>query len=236
MLTIKDLRASYDGVPALHGVNLDIHENEYVGLIGPNGAGKTTLLKTLSGVVDADQGEVSFADEDLLSRSTHERVNLGLVHVPQGRRVFPTLTVEENLRMGAFRPDARDGSEAQLDVVYELFPALKDVRLLSGGALSGGQQQMLAIGRGLMARPRLLMLDEPSMGLAPLIVEQIFDALGQLRSGGELSVLLVEQLAHEAMELCSRVYVLESGEVVASGEATQLATDKTIVEAYLGQS
>lgn len=235
MLTLRNLKAEYDGVAALHGIDLQVDAGQYVGLIGPNGAGKTTLAKAISGTVTAHADVMTFDDVDLATLGGHQRVELGVIHVPQGRRVFPGMTVEENLLMGAYRRSARAGIGASRDKVFELFPVLADIRAQSAGSLSGGQQQMLAVGRGLMAQPRLLILDEPSQGLAPLIVEEIFDSLSLLREQGDLSLLLVEQLAQEAMELCDAVTVLESGEVRVQGTKEELEGRKDIVDAYLGQ-
>jgi branched-chain amino acid transport system ATP-binding protein len=236
MLKIRNLHATYDGVAALHGVDMDIASGSFVGLIGPNGAGKTTLAKAISGTVTSWADDLSFEGTDLGPLDGHERVDLGIVHVPQGRRVFPAMNVEENLLMGAYRRAARSAAAEQRDVVFDLFPVLSDIRRQTAGSLSGGQQQMLAVGRGLMARPRLLILDEPSQGLAPVIVEEIFDSLGRLRARGDIGLLLVEQNAQEAMDLCDAITVLESGEVRVHGSRDEMRGRQDIVDAYLGQA
>jgi branched-chain amino acid transport system ATP-binding protein len=207
---------------------------EYVSLIGPNGAGKTTLLKAISGTVSQDSGSITFAGQRLDPLPAHRRSRLGIIHVPQGRRVFASQTVLENLLLGAYREEAARRLHESLDLAFELFPVLAQRRRDQAGTLSGGQQQMLAMGRGLMGRPRLLMLDEPSLGLAPRIVDEVFERIASLRQVGEMSLLLVEQRAVEALEICERGYVLEGGVVRMSGSRDQLLGQESVRRAYLG--
>lgn len=234
MLEISDLHAGYDGVPALRSIEVRVDAGEHVAVVGPNGAGKSTLLKTISGVVIPTSGSIRFEGEDYLARAPHERVATGLVHVPQGRMIFATMSVADNLRLGSHRRDVRERHQERLDLVLELFPALAEMLDREGGSLSGGQQQMLAIARGVMACPRLLMLDEPSMGLAPLAAEQIFEGIARLVESEATALIIVEQRAHEALEICDRAYVLESGEVAIEAPAQDLLTDQRLAAAYLG--
>ena len=232
MLAIEEVRSSYGRIQALHGVSIDVAAGEIVTLVGANGAGKTTLLRAISGVQPISAGRIRFEERRLDGMSAHARVALGIAQVPEGRQVFAPLSVEDNLRLGAWtrrgeRPDA------ELACVYELFPALASRRRVSAGTLSGGEQQMLAIGRALMAKPRLLLLDEPSMGLAPMLVEQILDVLGRLKQGG-LTVLLVEQNARAALAIADRGYVVETGRIATSGSAGELLADDRVRAAYLG--
>ena len=232
MLAIEEVRSSYGRIEALHGVSIDVAAGEIVTLVGANGAGKTTLLRAISGVQPISAGRIRFEERRLDGMSTHARVALGIAQVPEGRQVFAPLSVEDNLRLGAWtrrgeRPDA------ELACVYELFPALASRRGVSAGTLSGGEQQMLAIGRALMAKPRLLLLDEPSMGLAPMLVEQILDVLRHLKQGG-LTVLLVEQNARAALAIADRGYVVETGRIATSGSAGELLADDRVRAAYLG--
>ncbi len=232
MLAVEEVRSSYGRIEALHGVSIDVAAGEIVTLVGANGAGKTTLLRAISGVQPISAGRIRFEERRLDGMSTHARVALGIAQVPEGRQVFAPLSVEDNLRLGAWtrrgeRPDA------ELACVYELFPALASRRRVSAGTLSGGEQQMLAIGRALMAKPRLLLLDEPSMGLAPMLVEQILDVLGRLKQGG-LTVLLVEQNARAALAIADRGYVVETGRIATSGSAGELLADDRVRAAYLG--
>ena len=232
MLAIEEVRSGYGRIEALHGVSIDVAAGEIVTLVGANGAGKTTLLRVISGVQPISAGRIRFEERRLDGMSAHARVALGIAQVPEGRQVFAPLSVEDNLRLGAWtrrgeRPDA------ELACVYELFPALASRRRVSAGTLSGGEQQMLAIGRALMAKPRLLLLDEPSMGLAPMLVEQILDVLGRLKQGG-LTVLLVEQNARAALAIADRGYVVETGRIATSGSAGELLADDRVRAAYLG--
>ncbi|MCW5690900.1 MAG: ABC transporter ATP-binding protein [Pseudolabrys sp.] len=211
-----------------------VGEGEFVSIVGPNGAGKTTLFKTISGTVAEKSGAVTFEGRNILSIPPHERPHLGIAHVPEGRQVFPNLTVEENLELGAFTQAGRRDWQSNLSYIFELFPILLERRLQLAGTLSGGQQQMLAIGRGLASSPKLLMLDEPSMGLAPTVADSIFEAIVQIRRKRKLTVLLVEQRALEALESCDRGYVIETGRVVLEGTPAELTADERVRQAYLG--
>ena len=231
LLEVKDLAVSYGKIAALHGVSLDVAEGEVVTLVGANGAGKTTLLKTLSGLRRVSAGSVLFDGEDIASMSGHKRVRLGISQAPEGRGIFPGMTVGENLAMGAYsrgKPDPDD-----LKRVFTLFPRLDERRNQAGGTLSGGEQQMLAIGRALMARPRLLLLDEPSMGLAPQIIQLIFRIIKEINEQGT-TILLVEQNAVQALTVAHRAYVMETGSIVKTGTGKELLGDASIIEAYLG--
>jgi branched-chain amino acid transport system ATP-binding protein len=233
VLFVEGVRAGYGAVEALQGVTLEVGEGEVVALVGSNGAGKTTTLLSISGIVRARAGRVVWEGREIQNRPPHEIVRLGIVHVPEGRRIFPRLTVLENLEMGAYARRDRAGVRADLERVYGLFPVLRDRRAQPGGTLSGGEQQMLAVGRALMARPRLLVLDEPSLGLAPLVARRIFEVLGELHRSGT-SILLVEQNARAALGLAARGYVLEGGRVVLAGPARELLEDPRVRSAYLG--
>jgi branched-chain amino acid transport system ATP-binding protein len=234
MLTLSGLGVSYGGRHALADVSLDVAEGEFVTLVGPNGAGKTTLLKAIGGSVLPQTGRIEYRGEDIAGRPSHARARLGIAHVPEGRKVFSSLTVLENLEMGSYRPAAKPQRAEGLETVYGLFPVLRERRTQLAGSLSGGEQQMLAIGRGLMARPDLLLLDEPSQGLGPRIVELIFEAIAAIRRARRLTILLVEQRVVEALELCDRGYVLETGRVTLVGERDTLLADPRVQQAYLG--
>jgi len=234
VLTIDTLTVSYGGLRALAQVSLEVGEGEFVTIVGPNGSGKTTLLKAVSGTVPAEGGRVRYRGRDLGSLRASERAALGIAHVPEGRRVFPSLTVRENLDLGSYRRAARAGRAEALETVLALFPILKSRRAQLAGSLSGGEQQMLALGRGLMAQPELLLLDEPSQGLGPRIVEQIFETIDRIRRQRRLTILLVEQRVVEALELCDRGYVLETGRVVLEGPSQALLADARVQRAYLG--
>jgi branched-chain amino acid transport system ATP-binding protein len=234
VLEIRDLEAGYGGVMALAGVTLSVAAGEFVSVVGPNGAGKTTLFKTVSGTVAARAGSIRFEGQDLLAVPAHQRPHLGIAHVPEGRQVFPSLSVEENLQMGAFTEAGRRDWSANIEYIYRLFPILLERRRQLAGTLSGGQQQMVAIARGLASSPKLLLLDEPSMGLAPTVADQIFDAVVEIRRARNLTVVLVEQRAVEALESCDRGYVLETGRVVLTGGQNELLSDDRIRKAYLG--
>jgi branched-chain amino acid transport system ATP-binding protein len=234
MLTVAALGVTYDGLHALAEVSLEIGEGEFVTIVGPNGAGKTTLLKAISGTVPAHSGRISYQGRDIGRLRPSERAALGIAHVPEGRRVFPSLTVMENLELGSYRRAARATRSRALDTVLTLFPILRDRRAQLAGSLSGGEQQMLALGRGLMAQPDLLLLDEPSQGLGPRIVEQIFETIDRIRRERRLTILLVEQRVVEALELCDRGYVLETGRVVLDGPRQALLADARVQRAYLG--
>ena len=234
MLTIASLGVSYEGLRALVDVSLEVGAGEFVTIVGPNGAGKTTLLKAISGTVPSETGRITYLAQDLGARRPSERAALGIAHVPEGRRVFPSLTVMENLELGAYRRAARASRKLALDEVLALFPILRERHRQLAGSLSGGEQQMLALGRGLMARPDLLLLDEPSQGLGPRIVEQIFETIDRIRRERRLTILLVEQRVVEALELCDRAYVLETGRVVLAGRREALLADARVQRAYLG--
>jgi branched-chain amino acid transport system ATP-binding protein len=232
VLSVEQVRSSYGRIEALHGVSIEVARGEIVTLLGANGAGKTTLIRAISGVQPISAGQIRFDDRPLEGVSAHARVALGIAQVPEGRQVFAPLSVEDNLRLGAWpRRNAR--FDAELASVYELFPALASRRRISAGMLSGGEQQMLAIGRAIMAKPRLLLLDEPSMGLAPILVEQILDVVRGLKQAG-LTVLLVEQNARAALAIADRGYVVETGRIATSGSAVELLADARVQAAYLG--
>jgi len=234
LLKIENLSASYGGLNALVNVSIHVVENQFVAICGPNGAGKTTLFKTISGVVPAQSGKITFDGHDLLSVHPAQRAHLGIAHVPEGWQVFKSLSVYENLEMGALPERGKAEWNHNIEQIFTLFPVLKERRNLPAGTLSGGQQQMLAVGRGLASSPRLLMLDEPSMGLSPLLVETIFDRISQIHRETGLTVLLVEQRAAEALELCDYGYVIESGRVALEGTRAELLTDVRVKNAYLG--
>jgi branched-chain amino acid transport system ATP-binding protein len=232
VLALDGLRSRYGRIEVIHGVSLAVNEGEIVTLVGSNGAGKTTLLRAISGVQPASGGSIRFAGETVDALPAHRRVMRGIVQVPEGRQVFMPLSVEDNLRLGAFRRKD-DGVRADLEQIYATFPLLAEKRHAAAGSLSGGQQQMLAIGRALMARPRLILLDEPSMGLAPVLVEQIFGIILDLKRRG-LTTLLVEQNAHAALAIADRGYVMETGRIVMSGVGRELLEDPRVLRAYLG--
>src|SRR3954451_19111936 len=234
MLEIQDLSVSYGGLAALRGVSLTVDEGQFVAIVGPNGAGKTTLFKTISGTVAPGSGSIRFEGRDLLAIPPPERAHLGIAHVPEGRQVFASMTVLENLEMGAYAIRGRPDWARNLDRIYTLFPVLAERRGQLAGTLSGGEQQMLAIGRGIASAPRLLLLDEPSMGLAPAVADQIFDGIAVLNREDRLTLLLVEQRVAEALESCDYGYVLETGRVVLEGRHEALIADDRIRRAYLG--
>ncbi|HTH17726.1 MAG TPA: ABC transporter ATP-binding protein [Magnetospirillum sp.] len=232
LLEISDLSSHYGRILALKGIDLKVAEGELVALVGANGAGKTTLLRCLSGVQPPTGGSVRFDGADITKLAAERRVALGIAQVPEGRQVFGPLSVEDNLRLGAYRRRGKD-VDADLDRMYALFPILKEKRALAAGTLSGGQQQMLAMARALMSHPRLLLLDEPSMGLAPLLVAEIFQAVQELKRQGT-TIFLVEQNATAALGIADRAYVLETGAVVMEGEGAALLADERVKSAYLG--
>jgi branched-chain amino acid transport system ATP-binding protein len=233
VLTLEGVAAGYGDLLAVRSVSLDVREGECVALIGANGAGKTTTLRAIAGLLPIRAGRVRFRGESLAGLSPRRVVERGLAHVPEGRQVFPSLTVRENLEMGARTREARAGRNASFDAVFGLFPRLRERERQLAGTLSGGEQQMLAIGRGLMARPRLLLLDEPSLGLAPLMVRAIFEIVETVNRRGT-TILLVEQNVLRALQLCHRGYVLENGEVTLSGGREELLASRHIRQAYLG--
>ena len=233
ILEIQDLKVSYGAIKALHGVSLAVPTGKIVCLIGANGAGKSTVLRAISGLVKADSGQVLFKGDSLDGVAAHRVVKRGLMQCPEGRGVFPNLTVAENLDLGAFTREDREEIRRDLNHVFELFPRLMERRGQAAGTLSGGEQQMLAIGRALMGRPELLLLDEPSLGLAPQVVEMIFETVKKINSEGT-SILLVEQNANLALDASDHAYVLETGSILLEGPAAQVAKDKRVREAYLG--
>jgi branched-chain amino acid transport system ATP-binding protein len=233
MLHVEDLNVFYGAIHALKGITFHLDQGEIVALIGANGAGKSTTLSTISGLLRARTGKVLFQDEDITLSLAEQTVRKGMVHVPEGRKIFATLTVQENLEMGAYIHNDKAQIGRDLEAVFKRFPRLKERRSQLGGTLSGGEQQMLAIARGLMARPSLLLLDEPSMGLSPILVEQIFEIIRDINSTGT-SILLVEQNAQMALSISDRGYVLETGEIVLEGNAQELLHDPMVMEAYLG--
>ncbi|QLH73025.1 ABC transporter ATP-binding protein [Rhodopseudomonas palustris] len=232
MLEVKDLHSGYGRIDVLKGIGLEVRAGEVVALIGSNGAGKTTLLRALSGVQPVSSGEIRFLGQRIDKLPPHKRVALGITQSPEGRQIFGPLSVADNLRLGAYlRKD--DGIEADRERVYAMFPILKDKRDQQASGLSGGQQQMLAIGRALMGKPKLLLLDEPSLGLSPILVDQILDAVTAMRRSG-ITILLVEQNAAAALEIADRGYVIETGRIVHTGPAEELLTDPKVKAAYLG--
>mgnify|MGYP002578566002 FL=1 len=232
ILSIHDLSVNYGGIEAVKGISFDVHEGEIVTLIGANGAGKSSTLRTIAGLVKPSGGTINFRGDNITGRDATTIVKKGITLVPEGRRVFAQMTVEENLEMGAFTR-ANSTVEPGLEKVYELFPRLKERRRQVAGTLSGGEQQMLAMGRALMSAPKLMMLDEPSMGLAPILVEQVFDIIQSLHRAGT-TILLVEQNAQMALSIADRAYVLENGKVSLSGTGEELAKSEQVQKAYLG--
>lgn len=232
MLKINDLHAAYGGIKALKGVSLEVNEGEIVAVLGANGAGKSTLLKCVSSVEKPTSGSIEFLGKPVANKP-FQVVDAGLVHVPEGRQIFPNLTVADNLMVGAFLRDDTAGIKEDLERCYELFPRLKEREKQYGGTLSGGEQQMLAISRGIMARPKLMMLDEPSLGLAPIIVTQIFEIIKEINKQGT-AIMLVEQNANKALAICDRAYILSVGKVAISGTREEILADETLSQAYLG--
>lgn len=232
MLEVKSLRAGYGGTEVLRGLDLTVAAGEIVAVLGSNGVGKTTLNKVLSGVLKANEGEIRFDGKTLTGASSAAIVEAGLIHVPEGRKIFPNLSVRENLELGSYRR-GRDRRSANLEKVFETFPRLRERSGQDAGTLSGGEQQMLAIGRGMMAEPRLLILDEPSLGLSPLLVEEMFALIRRLNDGG-LPILLVEQNVVQSLECASRAYILENGVFALSGPAEQVRNDPELKRTYLG--
>ncbi len=233
MLELRNVDTGYGSFQALFGATLEVKLGEAVGVIGPNGAGKTTLMRVISGLIRPSAGQVLWEGTDLATVPAHRIVELGIAHVPEHRRLFPRMTVEDNLRMGAFMPAARPKFAQRLEFVYSLFPRMKERRNQLAGTMSGGEQQMCAIGRALMSDPRILLMDEPSAGLAPVIVQQVFDLVRRIRESG-LTVLIVEQNVQQVLKVVDRAYLLEAGSIRMSGAAAELAASETIREAYLG--
>ena len=233
MLTVNDLQVFYGSIHAIKGVSFEVNEGEIVSLIGANGAGKTTTLHAVSGLLKPKAGEIKFMGTDLRNMEAHKIVKLGLAQVPEGRRVFSTLSVQENLEMGAYTRKDTENLSNDYDMVFEWLPRLKERRKQPAGTLSGGEQQMLAIGRALMSRPKMLLLDEPSMGLSPILVNEIFNIISLVNKSG-MTILLVEQNAKMALNISNRAYVLETGNVSMSGDAEALLNDEKVKKAYLG--
>ncbi|MCB1463633.1 MAG: ABC transporter ATP-binding protein [Nitratireductor sp.] len=235
LLEIRSLSVSYGRIPALRDVSLDVEEGEIVALVGANGAGKTTLLKSISGLLPRTPGSIRLEGELIDKASPANVVRAGISHVPEGRRVFPEMTIQENLEMGAYVRHREAGVGQEIDAIYERFPILGERRKAMADTLSGGEQQMLVIGRALMAKPRLLLLDEPSMGLAPKLVTAIFSIISEINGNGT-TILLVEQNASKALGVSNRAYVIENGQIVMSGASKDLVSDRKIIDAYLGEA
>jgi branched-chain amino acid transport system ATP-binding protein len=234
MLKIENIQAGYGNIIAIKNVSLEINEGEIITLIGANGAGKSTTLMTISGVVAARSGHIYFRNEPIEKKSSDDIVKLGICQVPEGRHIFPQLTVQENLDMGAFLRKDTAEIKKDLEYVFDLFPILAARKNQDGGTLSGGEQQMLAMSRALMARPQLLLLDEPSMGLAPLVIKQIFEIIKQINKENNTTIFLVEQNANQALHIADRAYVIENGKITLSGSAADLLKNSDIQKAYLG--
>lgn len=234
MLEIKDLEVAYGMIAAIKGVSFHVDEGEVIALIGANGAGKTTILHTITGLVKAKAGSIVFDGHDLTKTPAHKIVELGMAHVPEGRRIFSQLTVLENLKLGAYTRKDKNEIASNLEMVYSRFPRLAERKKQIAGTLSGGEQQMLAMGRALMSNPRIVVMDEPSMGLSPILVSEIFDIIQSISASG-VTVLLVEQNAKKALSIANRAYVLETGRIVLSGDADELINDESVKKAYLGE-
>lgn len=233
LLSVNDIHVSYGAIAAVKGLSLEVREGEIVTLIGSNGAGKSTTLRTISGLLSPKSGSITFGGEDITGMPGHEVVAKGICQSPEGRRIFPRMTVEENLDLGAFLRKDNAAVKADREMVLDLFPRLKERISQKAGTMSGGEQQMLAVGRALMGKPKLLILDEPSMGLAPVLVDLIFETIAKIRDNGT-TVLLVEQNALAALRIADHAYVLESGHLSLEGDAKELATDQRVINAYLG--
>ena len=234
MLSIKDLHVSYGGIKALRGIDIEVPDGKIVTLIGANGAGKSTMLRTISGLVKAESGSIKLDNEEIIGLPINKIVGKGIALSPEGRRVFADLTVEENIRIGAYLRNEKSTIERDIEWVYSLFPRLEERSWQYAGTLSGGEQQMLAVARALMSRPKILMLDEPSLGLAPLIVQQIFNIIEEINKKG-VTVLLIEQNANMALKVADIAYVLETGAIVVSGTGEEVAKNEAVREAYLGK-
>ena len=233
LLKVTGLRVAYGGIQAVKGVDLEVHEGELVSLIGSNGAGKTTTMKAITGLLPMNDGDIQYLGKSIKGKGAWDMVREGLVMVPEGRGVFARMTITENLQMGAYTRDDKAGILEDIERMFNIFPRLRERKDQLAGTMSGGEQQMLAIGRALMSKPKLLLLDEPSLGLAPIIIQQIFDIIEQLRKDG-VTVFLVEQNANQALKIADRAYVLENGRVVMQGTGEALLTDPKVREAYLG--
>lgn len=234
MLEIKDLEVYYGVIQAIKGISFEVNKGEVIALIGANGAGKTTILHTITGLLSPKKGSVMYEGTDITKTPAHKIVSLGMAHVPEGRRVFADLSVYENLKMGAYTRKDKNEVEETLERVYERFPRLKERKSQMAGTLSGGEQQMLAMGRALMSKPKIILMDEPSMGLSPILVNEIFDIIQEVSKSGT-TVLLVEQNAKKALSIADRAYVLETGKIVLEGKAEDLLNDDSIKKAYLGE-
>ena len=234
MLEVKDLHVSYGGIRALRGVNLEVPDGKIVTLIGANGAGKSTLLRTISGLVKSESGSITYDGKELLGMPINKILELGIAQVPEGRRVFTNLSVLENLKIGAYLRKDKAGIQKDIEWVYELFPRLQERSWQMAGTLSGGEQQMLAVGRALMSRPKLMMMDEPSLGLAPLVVKGIFEIIREINRQG-VTVLLIEQNANMALKTADLAYVLETGEITLHGTGAELLTNEAVKRAYIGE-
>lgn len=234
MLKITDLEVYYGVIQAIKGISFEVKEGEVIALIGANGAGKTTILHTVTGLIAPKAGRIEFEGTDITKTPAHKIVSMGMAHVPEGRRVFAQLSVYENLKLGAYTRSDKTEIEQTLEMVYKRFPRLKERRNQAAGTLSGGEQQMLAMGRALMSHPKIILMDEPSMGLSPIFVNEIFDIIKEVSAGG-ITVLLVEQNVKKALGIADRAYVLETGNIVLTGEAKALMNDESIKKAYLGE-
>jgi len=234
LLEIKDLEVNYGVIKAIKGVSFDVNEGEIIALIGANGAGKTTILHTITGLIQAKKGSIVFDGKELTKTPPHKIVSMGMAHVPEGRRIFQQLSVLENLKLGAYTRKDKSEIASTLKMVYERFPRLEERKNQIAGTLSGGEQQMLAMGRALMSKPRIILMDEPSMGLSPLLVSEIFDIIKVINESGT-TVLLVEQNAKKALSIADRAYVLETGNITLSGDAKDLINDESVKKAYLGE-
>lgn len=235
MLEIRELEVYYGMIQAIKGISFDVNEGEVIALIGANGAGKTTILHTITGLLSSKAGKITFEGKDITRVPGYKIVSMGMAHVPEGRRVFSQLSVLQNLRMGAYTRKDKDEIEKNLEMVYKRFPRLKERKNQMSGTLSGGEQQMLAMGRALMSQPKIILMDEPSMGLSPIFVNEIFDIIKEVSAGGT-TVLLVEQNAKKALSIADRAYVLETGNIVLDGNAGELLNDDSIKKAYLGEA
>ena len=234
MLEIKDIEVYYGMIQAIKGISFEVNEGEVIALIGANGAGKTTILHTITGLLSPKKGSVVFEGKDITKVPAHKIVSLGMAHVPEGRRVFAELSVYENLKMGAYTRKDKEETAKTLEMVYKRFPRLEERKNQLAGTLSGGEQQMLAMGRAIMSHPKIIVMDEPSMGLSPILVNEIFDIIQEVSAGGT-TVLLVEQNAKKALSIADRAYVLETGKIVLEGDAEMLMNDDSVKKAYLGE-
>ena len=234
MLSVKNLQVHYGMIQAIKDVSFDVNEGEVIALIGANGAGKTTILHTVSGLLQPTRGSVTFEGQEITKIPAHKIVSLGMAHVPEGRRVFAQLTVLENLRLGAYTRKDKNEMEETLQMIYKRFPRLEERKNQTAGTLSGGEQQMLAMGRALMSHPKIILMDEPSMGLSPIFVEEVFKIIRDISAEGT-TVLLVEQNAKKALNIADRAYVLETGNIILEGEAKKLMNDESVKKAYLGE-